>query len=151
MRSERTLVAGRVALAAGVRATAEHAVLVDRDRLRPAGHFGPVADERELVTLRDETLPGLVGETVLDLQRPTRLVIPARLLDRLLDVHRVIDQSDGELEVRLHLRVTAGRTEHQTWQRPLERHHGVEGVDRPLAGRERVGRRSVEGEARQAV
>src|SRR6185295_15634983 len=48
------LVAGRVALAARIRATAEHAVLVDRDRLRAARHLGPVADERELVALRRE-------------------------------------------------------------------------------------------------
>src|SRR5439155_1165074 len=46
------LVAGRVALAARIRATAEYAVLVDRDRLRTAGHLGPVADERDLVTIR---------------------------------------------------------------------------------------------------
>src|SRR3981081_1603758 len=117
MKTERPLVAGRVALAAGVRATAEHAVLVDRDGLGAAGHFGPVADERDLVTLRGESLARLLGEAALDLQRSTRLVIPAGLLDRFLDIQGVIDERDRELEVRLHLRVPAWRTEHQTWKR----------------------------------
>src|SRR5205085_6215985 len=102
------LVPGRVALAARIRATTEHTVLVDRDRLRAAGHLCPVAQNRELVTLRGQALACAFGEAALDLQRLAGLVIPARLLDRLLHVEVLIDEPDGELEVRLHLRVAAG-------------------------------------------
>ena len=63
----------------------------------------------------------------------------------------MIDQRDGELEVRLHLRVASGRTEDEAGRHAREGQDGVEGVDRPLAGRERVRGCGVEREAGETV
>src|SRR5690348_12344330 len=128
----------RVALAARVRATAENAARVDRDRLRAPRHLGPIADQCELVTSRRETAPRGLREPRLDLERATQLVIPARLLDGPLDVEAVVDEADRELEVRLHLCVTAGRAPDKAWGRAVERDRRVERVHRPLARREGV-------------
>src|SRR5881396_1847643 len=105
------LIPGRVALTPWIGTTTEYPVRVDGDRLCTAGHLGPVAQERDVVALRGECLAGRLRVARLDAEGAARLVVPARLLDGPLHVEAVVDQTDGELEVRLHLSVPAGRAE----------------------------------------
>src|SRR5207244_3798985 len=127
------LIPRRVALAARVGTAAEDAVRVDRDRLRAAGDLGPLAEVCDLVAPRREPLSRRLAEARFHLERTSRLVIPARLLDGSLHIEAVIDEAHRELEVRLHLRMAAGRPEDEAWRAAVERDHRVERVDRPLA------------------
>src|SRR4029079_12671303 len=130
----------RVALAARVRATTEDAVVVDGDRLRAARYLRPVSEKSELMALAGESFSRGLREAALDLQRLPCLVIPARLLDSALDVEAMVDETDGELEIGLHLRVAPGRAEDEAQRRPVERDDRVERVHGTLSWCDRVGR-----------
>src|SRR5437867_10726685 len=95
------LIPRRVALAARVGTAAEDAVRVDRDRLRAAGDLGPLAEVCDLVAPRREPLSRRLAEARFHLERTSRPVIPARLLDGLLHLEAQIDDAHRQLEVRL--------------------------------------------------
>src|SRR5256714_8196657 len=145
------LVTGRVTLAPRIGAGREHPVLVDRDGLGTPGDLGPLAEDLQLVALRGQPLAHLLAEARLDLEGPPGFVEPPRCLDGLLDAEPVIDEADGELEVRLHLGLRARRPVYEPRRGALEDHDGVEGVHRTLAGREHVGRAGIEREAGEPI
>src|SRR6267143_1526769 len=142
------LIPSGLTLAARIRAAGERSIRLDRDRLRAPGDLSPISEHGDLVALgRDRATNGL-GIPALHLQCAPRLVEPTGLFDRLLHVHTEVDEAHRELEIRLHLRVTARRAEHEARHRALERDDRVQRMYGPFAGRERVGRARIEGEAR---
>src|SRR2546423_5203844 len=94
------LIPSGLALAARIRATRERSVRVDRDRLRASGDLVPISKHRDLVALRRHRATDGFGIATLHLQCAPRVVVPTRLLDRLLHVHAEVDESHRELEIR---------------------------------------------------
>src|SRR5207244_2055369 len=128
------------AFASPVRAAGEGSIRLDRDRLRASGDLSPISQHRDLMSLRRNRAAHGLGITALHLQCAPRLVVPTRLLDRLLHVHAEVDEAYRELEVRLDLRVTSGRAEHEARHRALECDDGVQGMHGPFAWGDSVGR-----------
>src|SRR6266550_4640811 len=125
------LIPSGLTLAARIRAAGKGSIRLDRDRLRASGDLSPISQHRDLMSLRRD-------------RAPHGLVIPTGLLDRLLHVHAEVDEAYGELEVRLDLRVTSGRAEHEARHRPLERDDGVQGMHGPFARGDGVGRTRIQ-------
>src|SRR6266571_3596424 len=113
------LIPSGLTLAARIRATGKRSVLVDRDRLRATSDLVPISKHRDLVALRRHRATHGFGIPALHLQCAPRVVVPTGLLDGLLHVHAEVDESHSELEVRLHLRVTSWRSEHEARHRPF--------------------------------
>src|SRR5438093_10629897 len=110
-------------LAARIRAGGEGSIRLDRDRLRDSGDLSPISQHRDLMSLRRDGAADGLGITALHLQCAPRLVVPTRLLDRLLHVHAEFDEAQREMEVRLDLRVTSRRAEHDVRYTPLQVEH----------------------------
>src|SRR5438067_7777502 len=145
------LIPSGLTLAARIRAAGEGSIWLDRDRLRASGDLSPISQHRDLMALRRDRPADGLGITALHLQCAPRLVEPTRLLDRLLHVHAEVDEAHRELEVRLDLRVTSGRAEHEAGHRALESDDRVQRVYGPLAWGDGVGRSRIERETGEAV
>src|SRR5207249_5725109 len=145
------LIPSGLTLAARIRAAGEGSIRLDRDRLRAYGDLSPISQHRDLLSLRRDGAADGLGITALHLQCAPRLVVPTRLLDRLLHVHAEVDEAHRELEVRLDLRVTSGRAEHEARHRALECDDGVQGMHRPFAWGDSVGRTRIQRETGEAV